>query len=110
VGTGFNYTLVDGIWVTSKCSVESREDFASRGPILVSRMGWERTNINSHPDFAKAFNLGIPDGTLFFGGHQGAGSYVWKDGKVVPQADDANVGGIHAAIHSARSTQPSLEQ
>lgn len=101
VGTDFHYTMVDGIWVTSKCSVESEEDFADNSQKTGARRWWERTNLSFHPDFARAFDLDVPDQTPFLKENQGGIRYVWKDGAIVAKADDPTVRAIDAVVRSA---------
>jgi hypothetical protein len=107
VGTDFSYILVGDTWVTSKCSVESRVDFASQPKGLQSRCSLERTNVNFHPDFTRAFDLKIPNQTPFFRQNPSGVRYVWQDGAVVPRVDDATVHAIDAVVRSAQTTQPS---
>jgi hypothetical protein len=90
------FEKVGEIWFPSEAKYEGEElyDDKSRSHTNGSVKRW---NLNLHPDFSKAFELNVPNGTTVFTGEKQVIPLVWRDGKPVARVDEATTRDIDRA-------------
>jgi hypothetical protein len=110
-------TRIGNYLVPTSATLDSTAQYTSIAPFIERKTG-QRTRFNLNPDLAAmhAFIMdGIPNGVRMFKADRDKDDhlpYMWKDGKVVVDTDEAAVRAINKAVDAERqaATQPAKGQ